>query len=156
MRPLLTALLCALLWVGAAPAATVYKWLDEAGDVHYGSSPPPGADAEEITLRTPASREPPAEQAEGEAQRPGPEGAAEPPQQAAEEAQAGTEDPAAEDLREMRAINCRIARRNLETLQALPDQVLERDTEGGVVRLTPEEVAARLERARADVEKYCR
>ena len=129
-----------------AGAQTVYKWVDAEGKVHFGSQRPRETPAEVVELRV--SPPPGADGA--------PAPAAAPPPDAP--AQAGDASPVSEQEaaeRQLNAINCRIARRNLETLQSLPDEVAERDREGGVTRLSPEEIADRLDRALADVDKYC-
>lgn len=53
MRPLtfIAFAFLALLCVSAAYGATVYKWTDDNGVVHYSSSPPPGEEAEQTAER---------------------------------------------------------------------------------------------------------
>jgi hypothetical protein len=43
-----------LLAVPTAHADAVYRWVDEAGTVHFGSLPPDGVEAERIDIREPA------------------------------------------------------------------------------------------------------
>lgn len=40
----------AMVTTSPLPAATIYKWVDETGTVHYGERPPEGVDAELVSV----------------------------------------------------------------------------------------------------------
>ncbi|MFO1468907.1 MAG: DUF4124 domain-containing protein [Steroidobacteraceae bacterium] len=44
LRQLPLGLVMAVLWVTAVPAATIYKWTDSNGVIHYSDQPTPGAE----------------------------------------------------------------------------------------------------------------
>jgi hypothetical protein len=46
-----------LLLVGALAAGEIYKWVDESGKVHYGDSPPPEIDTQEVVTPKGPSQE---------------------------------------------------------------------------------------------------
>ncbi len=137
--------------VGAGDKA--YKWVDADGNVNYGAAPPRDQPAEELVLqKTPAPGEAEDGVAEGDE--------AVPPRARDENATSTGDRPALGSdqqaaRRQVNEANCTIARQNLKTLEAMPDRVVERDADGNEVELKDEELAARRERARANVEKFC-
>jgi hypothetical protein len=51
--------LIALLAIALPAAADMYKWVDEAGEVHYSDQPPPNAKVrEQVKVPTPAAGAP--------------------------------------------------------------------------------------------------
>ncbi|ROR35086.1 DUF4124 domain-containing protein [Inmirania thermothiophila] len=137
MRPLLV--LAAVLALPPAMAATVYRWTDDEGVVHYGAAPPPGREATPLQL------------GRGPAPPPRPPAAPPAPQRQAAPAPAA---PQARVPPEVAAENCRRARANLGQLTItavrryrLPD--------GRVVTLTAEERQRRIEAARAQIRRFC-
>lgn len=58
MRTLVVTLFAGLLFSGIACAqeATIYKWTDSQGQVHFASQPPVGYDSERITTRSANTR----------------------------------------------------------------------------------------------------
>lgn len=128
-----------------------YKWVDADGNVNYGAAPPRDQPAEELILR----KFPRAEDAPEKEEEPAPPGTA-PNEDAVAtggKPELGSEQQAAR--RQVNEANCTIARQNLKTLEAMPDRVIEQDADGNEVELKDDELAARRERARANVEKFC-
>ena len=46
-----------LLLMGGVTLAAVYKWVDESGRVHFGDSPPPESDAQQVEVPEGPSQE---------------------------------------------------------------------------------------------------
>ncbi|SRR6056297_2532724 len=137
----------------AAAGDRAYKWVDADGNVNYGGAPPRDQPAEELILhKGPATGA--ADDAEGAGDEPVPPRALDENATSTDEGpELGSEQRAAR--RQVNEANCTIARQNLKTLEAMPDRVLERDADGKEVELKDDELAARRERARANVEKFC-
>lgn len=153
----LAGVLCSLLLPPAAPAAT-YRWVDESGVTVYSQSRPPDVEAQRLgpgtqsaqhassTATTTPSAAPAAPTAEAlvkqyEEQR----------KQREEEAKAA-QDKSKADAAKKR--NCEAARQNLETLQNLGPRRL-RHSDGTFERLSEEQTAERIDRAKAQIKTYC-
>lgn len=133
----------------AAAAGTVYKWVDEQGNVHFGQQRPSGMLPDEVEIKgSPVS----AEQSAAELERlRGKAGFG-----AQKKEQAAAPDAAAtQDEEEFRRESCRRARKNLETLQNSPQRIMEKGPDGEMVRLDDEARAKRLELSRAQVKEFC-
>jgi glutaredoxin len=50
-----TLLLLAVLYAGVAQAQSMYRWVDQEGQVHYGDRPPPGKAVEERKYSAPSA-----------------------------------------------------------------------------------------------------
>lgn len=140
MNRLLLPLLLALSPL--AQAASVYRWVDAQGQVHYGQTPPPSAAAEPHSVKVP-----PASPSAAPA-------AASPAAPPAASATTPATDPAAN--RADRARRCTAAR---ERIQYLEDQTPRRlgveQPDGTLARMTEEEFQERLDKARAEAGKHC-
>ncbi|MDZ7752291.1 MAG: DUF4124 domain-containing protein [Gammaproteobacteria bacterium] len=151
----ITALVLALVAQPLAAAGDkAYKWVDADGNVNYGAAPPRDQPAEELILRkgpVPAA----ADESPGAENTPALP-AMDPDENAADEnpkPELSSEQQQAR--RQVNEANCTIARQNLKTLEAMPDRIIERDADGNEVELKDDELAARRERAQANVEKFC-
>jgi len=145
----LTILLLLSLFASAAWGGSVYRWVDEDGNVQFSSSPPSGQAAEETRYRTGADRSRQAPAAAGQDQQPARE----------EQEDGDTEEapaqggPDMDALAEQHAQNCEQARRNLETIETNPRLQVEEDGERRY--LTPEEIAEHRAEAEAVKEESC-
>lgn len=129
-----------------------YKWVDDDGNVNYGAAPPRDQPAEELILRKGPGG---TEDAAGDGDEPAPPGADPSENATARGGRPELDGDQRAARRQLNAANCTIARQNLKTLEAMPDHVVERDADGNEVELKNDELAARRERARANVEKFC-
>lgn len=125
-----------------AQAASVYRWVDAQGQVHYGQAPPPAAGAEPHSVKvSPASPAPPPSARPSATAVPAP-------------ATKPAADPAVE--RAERAKRCTAAR---ERIQYLEDQTPRRlgveQPDGTLARMTEEEFQERLDKARGEAGKNC-
>ena len=122
-----------------AGAATVYKWTDSEGNVHFSDRPDELPQAEKVDV--PVSRAgttPP--------RSPAPAGDA--------AAEAVPQQPDAAARREIREKNCGIARKTLEHNENI-DRMYRLDEHGERVFLTDEERDRLLQRSREDVAEWC-
>lgn len=133
------ALIALLILPLAAGAATVYKWTDAEGNVHFSDQPDSLPQAEKLDVpvnragTTPPRPAAPSDEAAGEAV----------PQQ-----------PDAAARREIRDKNCAIARKTLEHNENI-DRMYRLDEQGERVFLTDEERDSLLKRSRDDVAEWC-
>lgn len=125
-------------------AATMYKWTDSEGNVHYSQNPPPQGGFQKM-----APPPPPAA--------PAPEAA---PPQAAEPAAKQPADGAAQEEAERKRLeasvakhNCETARKNLEIYTAFRRVM---NDKGEIIILSDEERAAKIKEANEMIQKYCR
>ncbi len=125
--PLLLSLL-----LGTNAHATMYKWVDEEGNVTYSQNPPPGREAEEIAPPPPPPTPVPSQQEDSADETDSPE------TMAAKKA-------------ETYRRNCEAARQNLQIYQK-HSTILVGDTE---VTLSEEEKAKRIEETRKQIDLYC-
>ncbi len=149
MRPICPhrLLLIAALLVPAGVPATAYKWVDEAGNVHYTQSPPPGRPAERIG--------PPPPPADPEDARRRVEERIERADEYLEQRRKEREERlAAEREAEERLLECEQARENLQQLQMV-QRPFEVTDSGERVRMSEEQRQAAIERARQRVEEFC-
>ena len=148
---------CSLLLPPVAPAAT-YRWVDDSGVTVYSQSRPPDVEAQRLgagtgsaqrssgtaTTAVPAAPAPLTAEAlvrQYEEQR----------KQREEEAKAA-QDKSKADAAKKR--NCGAARQNLETLRNLGPRRL-RHSDGTFERLSEEQTAERIDRAKAQIKTYC-
>jgi len=144
---ILAPLLCLLILLPIlAQAQTLYRWVDDRGEVHYGQVPPAGAQAEQIRRASPPSDRAAQERLEramGDSQE----------RQDAQRNAAAEQGRQAESER-IRRENCTQARSNLETLTARGGRVTIR--EDGAYRVLEEEERQRmLEETQAQIREYC-
>lgn len=132
-------LLLLLLALPVLAQATVYRWVDAAGQVHYSQTPPPDVGAEPQSIRTvPASPSAPA--------------ATRPEAKAPSSAKPA---PAEVDL-EARAKRCREAKERITYLEEKTARRLGiEQPDGSLARMTEEEFQARLQAARDAATKDC-
>ncbi|GAB6043040.1 DUF4124 domain-containing protein [Endothiovibrio diazotrophicus] len=131
------------LWLvlAAGASAAVYKWTDPQGGTHYSDLPPMGG-AKPIDVK-PASLPPSAT----------PASAGTPA--AADGADAGGEAAGASQKNPERVEYCRRAQDDLKRYEGA-DQLVRENDEGKQVVLDDKERAALMERARKDVQKWCK
>ncbi len=122
------AVIACALWATAATAA-VYRWVDKQGEVHYSDVPVKGA--QPVDTRTWRPSQPA-------------------PRAASEDA----EDTAADKAPMSQEDKCALAKKNLTDYQNAPGLV-KRDQYGAEHKLSDEERAQAIERAKGNVAKYC-
>lgn len=129
-------------------AATVYKWTDEKGVIHFGDKQPVGQKSESVDVRSGTSR------SNSNDDRPSPQEQLknlEANQEKSEEAAAVTRKE--EAAQKQRAKNCEIAKKNLETMTNNARIKVE---ENGEQRyLTPQEIEEKRNEFNAIEEKDC-
>ncbi len=138
----------ASLWGNAA--ADVYKWVDDRGQVVYSQSPPPPP-KHSVRIKTVPGPDPAeiarAQQALQQSIEQGYD-------QEEKKRHARTQKEQQKEMQDMRAKNCEIARKNLNTIQNLGRRrVISPD--GTPVFLSEEERAARIEKAQKNIQEYC-
>lgn len=146
MRTLAVTLFAGLLLSGiaCAQAATIYKWTDSQGQVHFGSQPPVGYDSERITTRSrnsttaaePAGTQD-THQETGESQK---------------EIDARVRREVAREQAELKAF-CTDMRTRLSQLKNNPRLLAEVD--GEMVRLSEEERQRRIGEAEDKISEFC-
>lgn len=128
-----------------AVAAQVYRWVDEKGVVHYTQTPPPGFDAKKLDEAPPPPANTPIEQLRDY-------NAAN--AQARSEREAAAAKAAQAEAERQRA--CAAAQRRIQFLQNHPPQRIKRkDESGDVVRMSPEDHARDLDKARSVAAQAC-
>lgn len=115
----------------ATQAATMYKWVDDDGNVHYDQSPPTDRESEKLESKTSTKTPTPA--------------AAE---QASDQPPKVTED----DNTRIKKQNCEAARRNLEIYKRSA-KILQPD--GTELVLSDEMRAEKLRQVQEDIKKFC-
>lgn len=119
-------------------AASLYKWTDEEGNVHYSQTPPEKQQAEKMHVKdSPASAQQPPAAQEEDAEADGmPEGAG--------------QDPAVVEAKQR---NCEIARSNLEVYKS-SEKIQQPD--GSVITLSDEMREMKVKEAQAMVDANCK
>lgn len=138
-------IMAVLMFSTPAWASDVYRWVDEQGNVHYSENPPPGAESEQMNIRT--GRQMPETR---------PDDVTETPEQpeATDEAEDADEPrPDADAVAEARRRNCETAREALETLDQHDRVQVEEDGERRF--LAPDEVADQRARYEEIKEESC-
>ncbi|MDX1590206.1 MAG: DUF4124 domain-containing protein [Oleiphilaceae bacterium] len=157
-RPLMILTFTSLMAVAAmtAPAwgGTVYRWVDDEGNVQFGENPPPGSDARDTGHRT---RNPdretasPQDNREPQAPRPGPEKTDSQEKPVLKERPLTPEQK--EELARQHKANCEAARSALETMDNYARLQIEENGERRY--LTPEEIQERRQRLEGIREESC-
>lgn len=140
----------AVLLAGSAPllAEQVYRWVDEAGVVHFSATPPPGQKTEVEDLRFQRTPDPAAaEAAQQRWQKEADDARTAEDKAAADAAAAGKQ--AAERRR-----NCNTAREIVARLQTAPGTSFRRE-DGSYQRYSAEEIEKKIAEARAREREYC-
>ncbi len=151
IRHSLNVTLCMVMCLGsgAVLAGKIYKWTDEAGNVHYGSEKPADAEAEKMkvdTSKTGVDRGAEAldkrkQQEDDEVQRVKEEGVpAQPPVPSL-------------PMKEVKR-RCQAARQDLATIQSR-GQLRERDEKGNTRYVGEEEKQRRIKAAKKQIREYC-
>ena len=127
-----------LMLAGTAQAASLYKWTDEQGNVHYSQSPPEKGQADRMHIKDDAP----------------------PPAAAGNEDKAATDDqgvPASAGVddreQEIRRKNCEAARSNLVIYQT-SNQYTQPD--GKVVTMSAEMQQTKIDQAQKQVDAFCK
>jgi len=149
------AMLIAFATAGALAQDAVYKWVDEDGNVHYSSTPPP-ADVEGELVDASQSRRTPSQRRDAERRSPqqgGSNAAPDAPDAATAQDQqrAQAEE---ERIRRQRQEACRTARTNLQVMRN-NSRVYELDANGQRGYISNEEREARMAAYQRDVDEYC-
>ena len=144
-----------LLCLGSAPAfATVYRWVDSKGFVHYSDRPPEGA-AKVVAIDPRfADRNQNIESQQG-----ADDSAASPPTTAADDsspgAQADAENAVQQDVAKARAEQCKKARERYQNyIQS--QRLFKEDKEGKRTYLSDAELTDARVKAKRDVDELCR
>lgn len=128
-------LLLALLGGGVGvQAATMYKWVDEEGHVHYDQSPPNNRSSETIKSHTGVEGQPPQESA------------------AEETDQTGIPTPTEDKNSRIKQQNCISAKRN-KAIYKENNKI--RQPDGTEIVLSEEMRAEKLRQVEEDIKKYC-
>ena len=127
---LLATALC-LAPLGGLQATKLYKWVDEAGQVHYTQTPPAAGQVQEMRLPRSMVETPVQEEAKDEEDLPEPVKA----------------------MREIRQQNCQAAQQNLQIYR---DSDLIRQSDGSVVELDAATRAAKIAESEAMIREFCR
>lgn len=158
MRYIITLALLLLLFLQTATASTLYKWVDENGNIVYSQTmPPPGAKVLQQprirglkTPEPPAANEAPVESASEES-----------PQQAETTASASTPAPGAQPARDLTEEQqeqyreyCQNLRKNLELLEQ-PKRVYVSTEDGGRHYLGDEEREEKIRTTNEKITKHC-
>ena len=158
MRYIITLALPVLLFLQTATASTLYKWVDENGNIVYSQTMPPhGAKVLQQprirglkTPETPAANEAPVESASEES-----------PQQAQTTASASTPAPETQPARDLTEEQqeqyreyCQNLRKNLELLEQ-PKRVYVSTEDGGRHYLGDEERAEKIRTTSEKISKHC-
>ena len=133
-------------------AATVYKWVDAQGNVHYSQSPPQqiGAKEMDIRVRSPILQEPPRHV----------DGTPDSPAEAKEvakkkKAESAKQAEVEKKNAEVRAKNCKTAKRRFATINQ-GGRLYEVDENGERQYWDDAQRQAKLASAQADVDKWCK
>lgn len=137
---------CLLLCITTPQAATVYRWVDDGGRVHY-SDQPQGHVVETVEL--PGSRRYPAEE-----KKPSPASATDDASPAVAESGAAGDEGKEEQRRKMRSKNCRIAKDNLERNNRI-SRMYRVGADGERHYLSDAEREVVLEKSRRQVKDWC-
>lgn len=128
-----------VLAAGAAAAADVYRWQDDDGTVNYGTSPPPGVEAERVGVDP---GEPTGESPDlGDGSAPGDE--------------AADADEDADDEPALSSEECADLEERLVMIEANPAGILIEDDEGNVTRMAQEDRDAEMEQIREALDEHC-
>jgi hypothetical protein len=142
--------LTALLFFGTAHSELIYRWTDEAGQVHYSQLRPPiGTPGIEIVQGAPkAAVDPSAAQKALQGQ------VTKVDEQQQKAVEAKDLDGKVRAEIERREKNCKVARANQQTLETLGSKKLQ-DSEGKVFALSDEERQKKLAEAQKQVTDWC-
>lgn len=139
-----------LLFSGASgQAEPIYRWVDENGVVHFGSSPPPGQAAQASDLKYQRNPDPQAaeqrlEQYEEDFR-----------QRMAEQQKAAEDRTGQQQETDQRAAQCRQSLAIIERLRSGRPGVRYRNEDGSYARYSDEEREAKLAEAEAAVQRDC-
>ncbi|SFR86657.1 protein of unknown function [Marinobacter daqiaonensis] len=145
-RHLILLVLFGLMLPSLVAAASVYRWTDENGVVHYGDREPSGRSAEKVSVKSGTSRsseERASPQAQVEAME----------KNEAERTRRENESAVEEARRKQREANCQAAEANLQIIRS---NARIRVEENGEQRyLTPEEIEEQKEKYKQVAEENC-
>jgi hypothetical protein len=127
----------------------MYKWTDETGQTVYSQTRPPTGNATRID-KAPAPDPAAAEQRRQQLR----EQLERSYDQETEQGRLEAEEEEAERQRQTRSKNCEAARKNLQTLENLGRRMV-RTPDGDYQLLSEQARQEKMEKARADIEKYC-
>jgi len=146
-RKILTLTLLMAVTPGVAMSASVYKWTDENGVIHFGDQQPYGKTAEKVSVRAGTSQP-------TDSSRPSPQERLNSLQEKqAEEQEQERAAAASEAQRKQREKNCEAAQKNLELIRTKPRIRID---EGGEQRyLTPEEIQEYKSKYEDAISEFC-
>jgi len=127
--------------------ATIYKWQDANGEIHYSSTPPDNSNATTIHPQTQPSSS--AEQERARMKK------IQSDLQKTQEQEAAAKDKAKKEAEEQkaRAINCDRAQTHLAAIESRPR--IRMQYSQGTELLTPEQRDEEIQKTKEDIEKYC-
>ncbi len=132
---------------GAAMSASVYKWTDENGVIHFGDHQPNGKKAEKVSVRAGTAQ--PLDSA-----RPSPqERLSSLEEKKAEKQEKENEAAASEAQRKQRAKNCEAAKKNLDIIRT--KSRIRIDEDGEQRYLTPEEIEQYKAKYEEAISEFC-
>lgn len=140
IRIMTTLAIIGLVTLGTVQAATLYKWTDEEGNVHYSQTRPEGHEADRMEIRDEAT--PSAETKTTPSAEPSEQGEEAIPQGAGQDA---------ERVR-VRQQNCEVARKNMEIYKTYRRV---RQADGTTVVLSDEMRAAKIDEAQKMIDELC-
>lgn len=129
-------------------AADVYQWQDANGVTHYGQTPPPDVEANQMNVPIPSPVDPEKAQQEIDTL------IAEQRKATAEAEQRKEKQREAQAQADIRAENCKIARGNLEQYQNNPGRRFQ-NANGEVTRPTEEERQEKILELKQQTERFC-
>ncbi|HEY9147650.1 MAG TPA: DUF4124 domain-containing protein [Gammaproteobacteria bacterium] len=141
MKILLPLFIVGLCAVGTGHAATLYKWTDDEGNVHYSQTPPENRKADQMQIKDSAPSGAPSQTPAAEEEQAADE--SEPP------ADAG-QDPKVVEIRKR---NCETARGNLEVYKT---SARIRQADGSIMALSDEMRENLIQEAEKMIEENCR
>lgn len=158
-----------LLACGLAHAATVYRWTDENGRVHYSQAPPAGLPYERVNPRAPSPGPkiapppiaPTAPAAASTAKPEKPAAPVDPTTQFLQDAEARRKAKAEERAKAAAALElaerqCADSRKRLAFLETQRPNLIVPEADGKVSRMNDEQFGERRDEAAAHVEQHCR
>ena len=136
LKHLLGILTLALILATPAISSGFYKWTDENGTIHYGSRRPADAVAEKMDIKI-SEPSPVAEKPE-------------------EDKTTDRADPAVDDkANQERVVYCKSERKRLRIAE-INKVVYEKDATGKVIKLASKERNQRINKIKANIDKYCK
>ncbi len=150
-----SSLLCLLLSYSAQGMGSIYKWVDENGNVHYGSQRPAESSAEKMSVDMHAPQDTSTYNRPGQKDKTAPADGAEGETAEKEKAEDEEKKPMTAAEKKKLQAACQQARKQLATMQA-KGQIRVRDKDGSTSYLSQEQKDSRIKQLRDAVAKKCK